>query len=94
MVWGESLQLSAPHRHDRSNKMSKNKILEALSTRDRKLLLLLFIIVIWVESLSLHFNVVDAKCVLSRLVMSDSFVTPWTVAHQAPLSTGFLRQEC
>ena len=25
--------------------------------------------------------------------MSDSFVTPWTVAHQAPLSMGFLRQE-
>ena len=25
--------------------------------------------------------------------MSDSFVTPWTVAHQAPLSMGFARQE-
>ena len=25
--------------------------------------------------------------------MSDSFVIPWTVAHQAPLSTGFSRQE-
>ena len=25
--------------------------------------------------------------------MSDSFVTPWTVAHQAPLSVGFSRQE-
>ena len=25
--------------------------------------------------------------------MSDSFVTPWTVAHQAPLSMGFSRQE-
>ena len=24
--------------------------------------------------------------------MSDSSVTPWTVAHQAPLSIGFLRQ--
>ena len=30
---------------------------------------------------------------LSFSVMSDSFVTPRTVAHQAPLSTGFLRQE-
>ena len=29
---------------------------------------------------------------LSRSVMSDS-VTPWTVAHQAPLSMGFPRQE-
>ena len=26
--------------------------------------------------------------------MSRSFATPWTVAHQAPLSMGFLRQEC
>ena len=25
--------------------------------------------------------------------MSDSFVTPWTVAHQAPLSIGFPRQK-
>ena len=24
-------------------------------------------------------------------VVSDSFVTPWTIAHQAPLSTGFPR---
>ena len=57
MMWGESLQLSAPHRHDRSDKMSKNKILKALSTMDRKLLLLLFIIVIWVESLFLCISV-------------------------------------
>ena len=25
--------------------------------------------------------------------MSDSFGTPWTVAYQAPLSMGFLKQE-
>ena len=25
--------------------------------------------------------------------MSDSFVTPWTISHQAPLSMGFSRQE-
>ena len=25
--------------------------------------------------------------------MSDSFVTPWAVAHQSPLSMGFPRQE-
>ena len=30
---------------------------------------------------------------LSCLVMSNSFVTPWTVAQQAPLSMGFPRQE-
>ena len=32
-------------------------------------------------------------CVLRRSVVSDTFVTPWTVAHQAPLSMGFSRQE-
>ena len=26
--------------------------------------------------------------------MSDSFATPWTVAHQVPLSMGFPRREC
>ena len=30
-------------------------------------------------------------CVCS--VMSDSFVTPWTIAQQAPLSMGLSRQE-
>ena len=30
---------------------------------------------------------------LSHSVVSDSFVTPWTVACQAPLSIGFSRQE-
>ena len=29
----------------------------------------------------------------SRQDMSHSFVTPWTVAHQAPLSIGFPKQE-
>ena len=29
----------------------------------------------------------------SQEVMSDSFVIPWTVTHQAPLSLGFPRQE-
>ena len=31
--------------------------------------------------------------VLSRSVMSDSLRPPWTVAHQAPMSMGFSRQE-
>ena len=30
---------------------------------------------------------------VSRSVVSDSFVTPWTVAPKVPLSMGFLRQE-
>ena len=35
-------------------------------------------------------------CVHARawsVIMSDSFVTPWTVARQAPLSMGFSRKE-
>ena len=30
---------------------------------------------------------------LSHQVMSNSFTTPWTIAHQAPLSMEFSRQE-
>ena len=29
----------------------------------------------------------------SHQVMPNSFVTPWTIAHQAPLSMGFPRQD-
>ena len=32
-------------------------------------------------------------CMLSSLSRVQLFATPWTVAHQAPLSTGFPRQE-
>ena len=32
-------------------------------------------------------------CMLSCSVVSDSFAPPWTVAHQAPLSMEFTRQE-
>ena len=32
-------------------------------------------------------------CVCAHSVVPDSFVTPWTVAHQAPLSVEFSRQE-
>ena len=32
-------------------------------------------------------------CCLVALVVSDSFVIPWTVAHQALLSMGFFREE-
>ena len=32
-------------------------------------------------------------CVLSCFSRVRLFVTPWTVAHQAPLSVGFSRQE-
>ena len=33
------------------------------------------------------------ECVLSHFSRSRLFVTPWTVAHQTPLSMGFSRQE-
>ena len=36
---------------------------------------------------------IGIKCMCACSVVSDSFVTPWTVAHQAPLSMGFSRQE-
>ena len=32
-------------------------------------------------------------CVFVCSVMSDSFVAPWTVDHQTPLSTGFSMEE-
>ena len=35
----------------------------------------------------------DCPCCYSHSVMSDSFVTTWTLACQALLSTGFPRQE-
>ena len=37
------------------------------------------------------FSIIRCKCV-GHSVMPDS-ATPWTVAHQAPLSMGFSRQE-
>ena len=36
---------------------------------------------------------VHAMCMLSRFSRVRLFATPWTVAHQAPLSMGFSRQE-
>ena len=39
-------------------------------------------------------NLLNALCcVLSHSFGSESFVTPWTVAHQAPLPMGFSKQE-
>ena len=34
-----------------------------------------------------------SMCVLTRLSRGGRFAVPWTVAHQAPLSMGFSRQE-
>ena len=38
-------------------------------------------------------NGLNKVLLLFSLLSQDSFATPWTVAHQAPLSTGFPRQE-
>ena len=38
------------------------------------------------------YNFLYVRMSVSRLAVSDS-VTPWTLAHQAPLSMGFSRQE-
>ena len=39
------------------------------------------------------FSLFDCVCILSRFSRVQFFVTPWTVACQAPLSMGFSRQE-
>ena len=41
----------------------------------------------------MSFKTLCFVCVFSHSVMSDSFATPWTAGHQAPLSMGFPRQE-
>ena len=42
----------------------------------------------------LHSQVLqNVKCVLLVSLSCSTFVNPWTVAHQAPLSMGFSRQE-
>ena len=35
----------------------------------------------------------ELSLLFSHCAVSSSFATPWTVAHQAPLSVGFPRQE-
>ena len=47
---------------------------------------------IW-ASLLYFGNASSLPCVLRRLSHVRLFVTPWTVAYQAPLSMGFSRQE-
>ena len=42
----------------------------------------------YLEPCSVRLQLLNLGCMLSRLVISDSFTTPWTVAHQ-----GFSRQE-
>ena len=49
------------------------------------------------QALSIPFLLYFPPCTMLSLfspsVMSDSLATPWTVAHQSPLSVGFPRQE-
>jgi len=59
----------------------------------------LFFLIHWKrkENLFIWFSFIELSSVghisLSHLVMSDSFETPWIVAHQAPLSMELSRQE-
>ena len=54
----------------------------------------LFSEILTLATLTPHTRLVHNKSVyVSLSVVSDSFVTPWTVAHQAPLSMRFPRQE-
>ena len=48
---------------------------------------------LFVYILSVIIVLEGTSLVLSRSVVSDSFVTPWTIARQVPLSMGFPRQE-
>ena len=41
----------------------------------------------------IHTHTHTCVCVLSCFSCVQLFVTPWTVAHQAPLSLGFSKQE-
>ena len=49
---------------------------------------------IWFFVILFYLPTLLVLLLFSRSVMSDSFVTPWTVARQATLSMGFPRQEC
>ena len=40
-----------------------------------------------------HYWREDCMLDFSCSILSDSFATPWTIAHQAPLSMGFPGQE-
>ena len=54
---------------------------------------------VWLNPFSVHLkyhsvvNQLNLLLLFSLYVVSDSFVTPWTVAHRAPLSVGFPRHE-
>ena len=58
------------------------------STKARQKLLIIRKKIIYI-----YYITQKGHCCFSRLVMSDSFATPWTIAHQASLSMGFPKQE-
>ena len=47
----------------------------------------------WVGLPATHKPVICMCCVLNCFIRVRLYVKPWTVAHQAPLSMGFSRQE-
>ena len=68
------------------NKFNVNSILLYLNLTKQ--------IIIWFSSFSSNRGVCAVVAIVySHWVMSDSFVTSWTIAHQAPLIMGFPRQE-
>ena len=46
-----------------------------------------------ISALAVHGGSYKLILLISHQVVSDSFVTPWTAACQAPLSMGFPRKE-
>ena len=49
---------------------------------------------VFVIYLCIHLHTYIYVCVRAKLLSRvQLFVTPWTLAHQAPLSLGFLRKE-
>ena len=41
----------------------------------------------------IYFKIFNLTLLFSHKIVSNSFATPWIVAHQTPLSMGFPRQE-
>ena len=74
------------------------------TTREVPIFILIAVIHVTILKCTIQWNLVHSQCcaaalvstfhlLFSHLVLSNSFATPWTVAHQAPLSMEFPRQE-
>ena len=74
------------------------------TTREVPIFILIAVIHVTILKCTIQWNLIHSWCcaavlvstfhlLFSHLVLSNSFATPWTVAHQAPLSMEFPRQE-